>query len=203
MTQNRTYVTLRNLQQFGLCLRPIDNRRNGTTRFDFSHSRPPGRRSPFRCEFNLCSHVEVLLSIVFDFEERRNRFVPMYSLYAFTEKLGDAKHRGCKSFHGPHRRAVRGNQFLYFRFLQPRNRHIDQDGMGDTRVNLQSTMLFQDGSRGGERAGGLSQIIDQQNIAALNISDEIERLRFRRAFSLLCHDGQAGAKRLRVSGRHF
>ena len=190
MTEERAHVAFRNLEQFGFGLRAIDNRRDGATRFDFSHGRSPDRRSPFRCEFNLCSHVEVLLSAVFDLEQRRNRLVPMYSLDAFTEKLGDAKHRGGKSFHGPHRRAVRGNQFLYFRVLQPRNRHIDQDGMRNTRVNLQRAMLFQDGSRGGKRAGRFGQIIDQENIAALDFADDIKRFGFRRAFPLLGDNGE-------------
>ena len=43
---------------------------------------------------------------VLDLEQRRHRFVVMYPLDAFPEKLGDAKHRGLKSFHGAHGRAV-------------------------------------------------------------------------------------------------
>src|SRR5438445_6968380 len=46
------------------------------------------------------------ISFVLDVEQRRHRLVVMYPLNTFPEKLGDAKHRGLKSFHAAHGRAV-------------------------------------------------------------------------------------------------
>ena len=70
------------------------------------------------------------------------------------------------------------------------------------RIALGALFLQQLG-RGGQRAGGFGQVIDHEDILALDFADEILRLDRRRTGPLLGDDGQAGVEQLGIGRRHL
>src|SRR6185369_16598350 len=120
----------------------------------------------------------------FDAKQTRHALVAVDALDCLTEQRGNAEHRDRKVV-GLYRRGVRGDQFVDHAALQALDRDFVQDAMADGGTDATRTMIAQDFGGGGQRASGLGDVVNEEDVAACDFADQIDRFDFGGALPFL------------------
>ncbi len=88
-------------------------------------------------------------------------------------------------------------------FLQPLDAEVAEHRVAHAGHDFLRAVLLQKLRGGGERAGGLGEIVHEDDRAAFDFADEGGRGDFRRALAAFRDDGEARVERLRVGVRHL
>lgn len=80
---------------------------------------------------------------------------------------------------------------------------ITENGVGNAGENALGPIFFEDFRCGGEGASGFSHVIDQQDITALDIADDVHRLDAGGGDAVFGDDGEVCAEGIGVGAGHF
>jgi len=80
---------------------------------------------------------------------------------------------------------------------------IAEDGMGDGGEDIACAVFVKDVGGGGEGAGGFGHVVNQQDVAALDLADHIHRLDAGGGDAVFGDDGEFGTEGVGVGAGHF
>jgi iduronate 2-sulfatase len=162
----------------------------------------PGLRSPGVRTNALVEFVDIYPTEALDAKQARDALVAVDALDRLAQQRGDAEHRHGQPW------VLIGVEFVVISSsitpaLQPLDRHVVENAMAHGGADAARPVLAQDLRRGGQGAGGLGDVVDQQDIAARDIADDVDRLDGGRALALLRHERQARPEDVGIGRGHL
>ena len=120
-----------------------------------------------------------------------------------SQQGSHAKHLGGNPRDFGLRSGVGGNELLDAGLFKPFDGDGAEDGVRNADIKVLGPVLAEDFHRRGDGAGGLGDVVHQEDVFSLHIADDVGRFGVGGVKTLLAHNGEAAVHHLAVGGGHF
>jgi len=138
----------------------------------------------------------------FDAEKTGDAGIRVNTLNSLAQKWRDAEHgdRQSPRFDG-HR--IGRDELVNEPATQALVSHFVEDAVADCGADTPSAVFAEHFSGGGQSTRRLGDVVDEENVAAFDFTDDIDRFNRGRVFAFFGHETETGAKDVGVRGGHF